>query len=219
MTILPRPSPWVWQSATKWPPPHAVVALVDGPIGEPISLDEGKLRAGLDWSDGDPRDALMMSFIKAARHKVEQDTGWALLTQTLDVWYDHVTPPVVLPEGCRPLQAVTSITSTDSQGIPHVLDPTQYLVDVVSGRIGLAPNGVWPTDLRGFQPWTIRVVAGWPSVELLQLEAPMLVQAVGLLTAHFATMGRDAVTVGLHLGATPFGYDDLIASYLTVRLE
>src|SRR5258705_9577128 len=65
--------------------PHAVSVLVTPPALEPLTLDQGKLRAGLDWVAGDPRDALMTGFIQAARSQVEQDTGLALLTQTRDV--------------------------------------------------------------------------------------------------------------------------------------
>jgi len=59
--------------------------LVIAPTEEPLTLDEAKLRAGLDWVAGDPRDALMTGFIAAARAKVEHDTGLALLTQTRNV--------------------------------------------------------------------------------------------------------------------------------------
>lgn len=187
---------------------------------EPLTLDQAKLRAGLDWVAGDPRDALMTGFIQAARSKVEQDTGLALLTQTRDVYYDAVQyRTVALPGQSRPLQAVVSISSTDTAGVVHVLDPTNYEVDLASGRIGLAVSGVWPTDLRYFQPWVIRIVSGWPSLEQLTADAPGLVHAVGLMTAHYATVGRDVAAVERVSGIeVPYGYDDAIAPYRLVSV-
>jgi hypothetical protein len=130
--------------------------LVDGPAFEPLTLEEAKLRAGLDWPAGDPRDALMDSFIKAARQKVEQDTGLALAEQTR-----------------------------------------------------LVPRGwSFPEATSG----TYLVVAGWPTAAALQAEAPLLVQAVGLLVAHLATLGRDLATLDEPF-VVPLGYEELIQPF------
>jgi len=60
-----------------------------------------------------------------------------------------------------------------------------------------------------------RIVAGWPDAATLKAEAPLLVHAVGLLVAHYATFGRDLITAE---GATvvPLGYSDAIQPH---RLE
>lgn len=184
---------------------------------EPLTLAQGKLRASLDWVDGDPRDALMTGFIAAARSKVEQDTGLALLLQTRDVLFDALPRqgPIILPSQSRPLQAVTSIASIDTSDVVHTLDPVNYVVDLASARVGLSLAGVWPTDLRPFQPWAIRIVSGWPSVAALQAAAPLLVHAVGLLTAHYATLGRDLASLD-PATEVPQGYADVISSYVPV---
>jgi uncharacterized phiE125 gp8 family phage protein len=198
--------------------PHAVSILVTPPALEPLTLEQGKLRAGLDWVAGDPRDDLMVGFIAAARSKVEQDTGLALLTQTRDVYLDSVQQrTIALPSQSRPLQDVTSIKSTDTSGAVNTLDPANYVVDLSSGRIGLAVAGVWPTDLRYFQPWVIRIVSGYVDVAALTAAAPGLVHAVGLMTAHYATVGRDIAAVERVSGIeVPFGYEDAIAPYKLV---
>jgi len=198
--------------------PHAVsVRVVDPlvPLVEPLTLAQGKLRAGLEWTAGDPRDDLMLGFISAARSKVEQDTGLALPLQTRDVFFDAISGVLTLPAQSTPLQSVTSLTYTDSAGVDHVVDPATYVVDLASGRLGLALGGAWPTDLRPFQPYVLRIVSGWPTVAALTAEAPLLVQAVGLLTAHYATLGRDLASPEA-LAAVPQGYDDLISSYVPV---
>jgi uncharacterized phiE125 gp8 family phage protein len=200
-----------------WPAPHARSVLVTAPVIEPLSLAQAKLRAGLDWADGDPRDQLALDFLAAARAKVEQDTGLALLTQTRDVYLDAIYgSTIVLPDQSRPLQSVTSIKSTDTAGIVQTLDPLNYVVDLASGRIGLAIGGAWPSDLRPFQPYVLRIVAGWTSAALLLAAAPLLVHAVGLMVAHYATVGRDATTVGTIITTTPYGYDDAISGYVPV---
>jgi len=179
---------------------------------EPLTLVEGKLRAGLEWVPGDARDALMAGFIAAARSKVEQDTGLALLTQTRDVYLDTLAPVVKLPSLSTPLQAVTALSSIDTAGGVNVLDPTNYVVDLAGGRIALAADGAWPSDLRPFQPWVIRIVSGWTSGALIP---PLLVHAVGLLTAHYATLGRDLASRD-PATEIPFGYSDAISSYVPV---
>lgn len=186
---------------------------------EPLTLAQGKLRANLDWVDGDPRDDLMTGFIAAARHKVEQDTGLALLTQTRDVYFDAMPrwrwrTPVELPAQSRPLQAVTSIKWVDTGDVLQTLDPNQYVIDLASARIGLSLSGIWPFDVRPFQPYVVRLRSGWPAVA--QIPAP-LVHAVGLLTAHYATVGRDIAAVERVSGIeVPFGYREAIEPYCLV---
>jgi hypothetical protein len=122
-----------------------------------------------------------------------------------------------LPSGSKPLQAVTSISSVDTAGVLQVLAPDQYVVDLASARIGLALAGAWPTDLRPFQPYVLRIVSGYPSVAALTAAEPMLVHLVGRLVAHYATLGRDLVTID-PVNDTPFGYEDDIAPYRPVTV-
>jgi uncharacterized phiE125 gp8 family phage protein len=187
---------------------------------EPLTLAQGKLRAGLDWAEGDVRDALMLGFIATARSKVESDTGLALLLKSFDVYYDALprdATPIALPY--RPVSAISSFTSIDSAGVVQTLDVSNYHLDPSSetplpARVALSLTGAWPTDLRSFQPYVLRIVAGWSSVALIP--AP-LVHAVGLLTAHYATLGRDLASLD-PAAEIPFGYADAIAPYQLVCL-
>jgi uncharacterized phiE125 gp8 family phage protein len=203
--------------------PHAISVCTVQPTEEPITLEQAKLRAGLSWTSGgspaDPRDDLMLSFIKAARSKVEHDTGLALITQTRDVYFDAVRGTViVLPWQCMPLQAVTSIETIDTAGAVHVMDPASYVVDGAGGRIALAQGASWPSNLRAFQPWTITLVAGWEDAATLAADAPALTHAVGLLTAHYATTGRDVVLEDRRVIETPQGYAQILEPYLPITL-
>jgi uncharacterized phiE125 gp8 family phage protein len=181
---------------------------------EPLTLAEVKLRAGLDWIDGDPRDALMRDFLAAARAYVEQRTDRALAEQTIDAWYDGVASGtiLVLPGRARPLQAVMAITSIDAAGGEHVLDPARYQVDAARGLVYLGDP--LPTDTRAYQPWRVTVTAGLPVAQM----PPGLVQCVGVLTAHEATAGRDVAALANGFAVVPFGFDLLIAPFEPVVL-
>jgi len=214
-----QPPFWA-RSWSQAPAPHAICVLVTPPVLEPLTLEQAKLRAGLDWVSPDTdRDALMLGFVAAARSEVERRTELALLTQTRDIYFDALPwdRPITLPARSRPLQSVTSFKSTDTAGAVNTLDPSQYVVDLASGRLGLALGGAWPTDLRPFQPYVLRIVAGYASVALLMAAEPVLVHLVGLLTAHFATLGRDLASIDPTTDV-PMGFEDLIASYLPVTV-
>lgn len=207
-----------WGTARRPGPFRARSVLVTPPAVEPLTLDQAKLRAGLDWAPGDPRDALMTGFIAAARAQVEQDTGIALIAQTRDVFLDAFPPHILtLPALSRPLQSVVSVKSTDTAGVINTMDPGTYIVDLPDARIGLPYGGYWPMDLRAVQPIEIRIIVGYADVAALTAAAPLLVHAVGLLTAHYATLGRDLASIDT-AEEVPQGYEAAIESYKPVTL-
>jgi len=110
-----------------------VNVLVVPPMLEPLTVEQAKLRAGLTWAPGDPRDAQLESFIRAARERVERDTGVALLTQTRDVYLTHLVANADFPAPCRPLQSVAPIDS------PDVVYPWAYRLVVGHTSIGDIP--------------------------------------------------------------------------------
>jgi hypothetical protein len=180
--------------STPWMMPQAVASvLVMRPTEEPLTLDEAKLRAGLDWVPGDPRDALMRGFIAAARAQVELDTGLALLTQTRKVT-TAASPYQPIPWQAWPVQSMTQ-TAT---GAP--VPPAAYNDFGAWSQIWI-PGGTWT------------VVAGWPTAADLLADAPLLVHAVGLLTAHYATIGRDLAFSERRVELVPMGYEEAIAPY------
>jgi uncharacterized phiE125 gp8 family phage protein len=146
-----------------------------------IALAEAKLHARMTAADT-TEDAAVASWTKAAQQQVETDTGLKLLTQTYDLVGDAFPAgrrPIVLPFG--PLQSVTSIKSYDSAtpSVLQTLPASDYIADVssVPGRIGLEAAATWPTDLREFQPVTVRVIVGYDALTKIP-EA--LLQAVRL---------------------------------------
>jgi uncharacterized phiE125 gp8 family phage protein len=182
---------------------------------EPLTLTQGKLWAGFEWVDGDPREALMQGFIAMARSQVQRDTGVVPLLATYDVFFDALSVVIELP--WRPVPSVTSLEWIDRAGARHTLDASDYTLDPgseapLAARVALSMTAEWPTDLRPFQPWVMRIMAGWPSVARIP---PWFVHAMGLLTAHYATLGRDLASLD-PAELVPYGYEDAIASYRLV---
>jgi len=187
------------------------------PVLEPLSLEQGQLRAGLAWpvGVGDPRDVLMRGFIQTARSQVEQATGIALLTQTHAVAIEACCSRwFALPR--RPVQSVVIEAVDPDTGIvtpwsasPFVLDPGS--VEPRPARLAYRGVGNWPSGLRA------TIVVGFDTVDDLQAAAPDLVHAVGLLTAHYATLGRDLASPD-PVTAIPGGYADAIAPYELVTI-
>lgn len=204
------PTPATTFVPAPWYLPPVVSALVIPPVDEPLTLEQGKLRAGLDWRAGDPRDELMLGFIAAARAKVELDTGLALLTQTraitftVGVSWANDSGVVPLPMQALPLQSLT--------------DPDGNPFPITSWRTGYAQRMATLQFLEGFQSGTWQAVAGWPTPEALRAEAPLLVQAVGMLVAHYATVARDLSIVGTIVATTPEGYRACVDPYCLVSL-
>lgn len=179
---------------------------VELPTEEPLTLEEAKIYAGLDWPAGDPREALMRGFVSAARVKVELDTGLALLTQTWDLFVEAVEGVVLLPAQATPLQSITEVTALGAPLGPAVLTPADVTPAAGGQAIQLT---AWPS---AWGPFVVRVVSGWPTPAVLLAEAPLLRHAVGLLTAHYATLGRDLASTA-PVTTVPLGYDEAIAPH------
>jgi uncharacterized phiE125 gp8 family phage protein len=185
-------------------------------LAEPLTLEEGKLRAGLDWAPGDARDALMENFIASARRQVENDTQLAIRLQMRDVFVDTLdyglgAPGPRWPGQSLPLWAVHSVSWADTAGTLQPVPASVYEVDLVSGRVGLAPGQTWPTGtMRSLSPWVLRIVAGYPSKAAIPAD---LIDAIGVLTAHKATVARDLAITGTIIATVPMGYEEIIASH------
>ena len=101
-----------------------------------------------------------------------------------DVYYAAVEPWAVVP---LPVQAL----------------PLQSIIPLSGDVVLVGPATLRVTATAAEGETAVRIVSGWPSVEDLQAEAPGLVHAVGLLTAHYATTGRDLAITGTIAQAGP----------------
>lgn len=148
------------------PPPGSLwptaSTLQSPPGSEPITLGEAKAHLKIDGSD---EDAYIATLITVARLHVEEAYGWALITQTWDVYYPG------FPAGLRemvitqpPLQSVTEVEYTLDDGTTAVLSASVYNVDAASspGRIVPKRDQEWPSDsLDTGNPVRVRCVVGF----------------------------------------------------------
>lgn len=144
----------------------AILRTVD-PASEPLSTAEVKTHLRIEFSDD---DTYLDALIKAARRYVEQFTRRSLITQTwrysLDAWPAPIIPAhlqtgtgVVLPY--PPLQSVTSVQYTDTEGSTQTF--SDYTVDTDSDPGWILPSygNAWPVTRNVMNAVRITYVAGY----------------------------------------------------------
>jgi len=202
-------------------PVHVGVQFLDtaAPV-EPITLDEAKAWLRVTIADADDilshlEDDVIARLISAARTSCETRTHRPIVAHVCDVFFDRLPPGGWITLPFAPVTAVTSVTITDVTGVPTVVDPTTYLVDLASEppRLGLPTFGLWqPVAMRAFQAVAIRLTLGYthPPEDLLQ--------AMRLLLGHYYE-NRVAVQPGVRNDAVmPLGVAELLAPYELVMV-
>lgn len=192
---------------------HFSLQVSSEPAVEPVSTAEAKAHMRVDVSDD---DTLIDAYIKAARIRLEEDTGRALITQTLVVKLDdfplYENTALLLPR--PPLQSVTSITYIDEDGVQQTWDSSKYIVDTGSepARITPAYDEVWPSARDQINAVTITYVAGYGDAAT---DVPSdLIQAVKMLAAHWYEH-REEVAIGVSVSSVPMAYKRLMQSRKT----
>ena len=188
------------------------LVLKTAPAAEPILPAEAKLHLRVDHDD---EDTYISALIKTARHDAETITRRALITQTwelvMDDWPENDWFEIPLP----PLQSVTSITYTDSDGAMHTLSAADYVVDTDSepGRVRLVDGASWPTvELRPLSAIRVTFVAGYGDAGAAVPEP--IRQAMYLLIGHYYE-NREAVinSTGANVQLLPLGVTTLLQTY------
>lgn len=180
--------------------------IVTQPSVEPLTTAEAKAHLRVDSST---EDTLIDAYVTAARAYYEQAVWRALVTQTwalrLEQWPEE---GIVLPK--PPLQSVTSVVYTDSDGTSHTMPSSDYLVYAQDpGRLWLGYSASWPTaTLRPGPSITITFVAGYG----LAAAVPVLdKQAIRLLLGHFYENREEVVAVpGISLAQLPMAVQSII---------
>jgi len=197
---------------------------VNPPILEELLLPDFKTDLRID---GTSEDALCVLMLAAARRYFEGRDGTlgrSFLTQTwdwtLDCWPGstvatqnwpypytpaYVAKPLLVP--LPPLQSVTSIKVRDSAGVVTTLDPSTYLVDIISepGRI-TSTAGWWSQVTPGLlSPITIRFVAGY-GMRVAQIPEPLRMALLATAGEMYTNRDTGATTV-------PPWVERLVASY------
>ena len=185
--------------------------LVTGPTQEPLTLENAKLYARIDYDDD---DKIIMELIKSARRWVEGQTHRALVTSTWDYTIDWNWPidqaglqRIRLPIG--PVASVTSITYQDGTSPDPTLAASQYTVarSDFHTRIVPAYNVEWPTTRCVAEAITVRFVAGQAVGDV----DPALLMAVTMMFGHLYER-RDAAAEKA-LAEIPFGIEALLSPW------
>lgn len=181
-----------------------------GPDVEPVSLADAKSHMRVTTTD---ENDLITALIVAARFHIEAATGRQMITASwewsLPCFPSHDTFAVPLP----PLQSVTHIKYTDSNGDEQTLADTVYDVDIVSrrGRIGLAYGQSWPSIRNDMNAVRITFVAGYGDAAS---DIPAnLIHAHKLLIEHLDRF-RGVVAEGRRVTSVPTGLANLIHPFI-----
>ena len=132
--------------------------VVTPPVLEPVTTAEVNAQLGIGGTD---HTARVQRLITLAREYVENYTGRALITQTWDHFLDEFPTKIILPRS--PLQTVTTLKYTDTDGTQQTLSSALYTVNTNadSGYIIPAYNEDWP-DIRYVPDAVeIRIVCGY----------------------------------------------------------
>lgn len=191
--------------------------VVTPPAVEPVTVDDAKQQCRIDAPD---EDNLIAGYIVAARQYIESASGWAMMTQTLELGLRGFPEEdrIYLPR--PPLQSVTSVLYTDVSQTTYTLPPTTgYLVDQYSepAQIVLPFGQVWPSlILSTARPLVVQFIAGYTSAPLVPNP---LKQAILMLVSHWYE-NREAVVVG-HTSTIatelPMAVKSLLAPYTNFR--
>ena len=165
------------------------------PAIEPVMLGHAKRHARIDH---DIEDALLATFIAAARQHGEHLTGRQFVEAEFELLLEAFPQgkgPIALPR--PPLQAVTAVAYVDLDGEEQTLAASHYHVDT-AGQIGAiypAEASPWPAT-RG-QPGAVavRFRTGWPVVNGAAttpeaIQAWMLARVTGLYEQREAFAAR-----------------------------
>ena len=183
---------------------------------EPLELEEIKTYLNLDPENAD-QNGDVEAWRKAARQKLERDTGIALLPQTWNIYIDQFPSyrqPLFLP--IWPILEVLSFSYVTRDGAETnlIASPSTYLelFGPRPARLALAEGSTWPTDARRNAPGTLTVRAGFANAAAIPGD---LLMAMKKLIGDFATFRESAMAIpGQVVQSTPFGYADLIGPWV-----
>ena len=200
---------------------HFAIEISTAPATEPLTLVEMRAHARLTSTGSPathPEDDLLQDKFKAARESVEDDTGRALITQTVKQYLDHWPWDGVIRLMRNPVQLTSPetvvVTYKDQAGDTQTWGTSNYIVDYksVPARITLEINKSFPT-LRGLpNDVIITFPAGYGAAGTVPFR---LKAATALLGAHlYENRESTAGTFGGgDIKVVPMGYDNLIFRY------
>lgn len=180
---------------------------------EPVSVDELVQHSRIS---GTADNAWLAVAIKAARHKVEEEIGRALLTQTWTAYLDGFPCGEIRLPRPRAL-AITSVKYIDTNGAQQTLASSVYQLDARSepSRFGLAYAQSWPSTRDQMNAVEIAYTCGYGA----QPEhVPAAIRhAIMMIVAHLYEHRETVNDFQLH--EIPMGAGWLLDPYRVVCFE
>ncbi len=195
--------------------------LITAPAYEPLTVEIVKLHCRID---GDARDALVTTWIQAAREYAETFTGRQLVGATWEQTLNFFPGGRMIPLPRAPLRSVTSVKYTDENGTEQTLSSSAYSVWAPAGPraqpggLTLAYDETWPTTRVVEGAVRVRYLAGYTAADVANAAAAMVLvpaairQAMLLLCAELSERPAAAIQ-GTIIGTVPFGVDELLWPY------
>ena len=218
----------------------ARLRLVTDAASEPLSVSDALAYARIDDTG---ESTAVTQLIKAARRRVEQETGLALMTQTWTAvfdrwpgneqnglatpWWDGVrdgpittllAQSAVLEIPKRPFQAVTNFQLRDAYGTMTTVDSSIYQTEQSDyrGRIIRKLGAVWPIVIMAPSSGIeITFTAGFDASPYSGVPDD-LVFAMKILVKHWYD-SRDLLNQGRAI-PTPHLLEDVLGSWRNMRL-
>jgi uncharacterized phiE125 gp8 family phage protein len=183
------------------------LSLAVAPTVDPVTLADARAHCRIDDSES---DAMLATYILAARQYIEAWTGRVLITQRWDLKLDSFPSRIVIPN--PPLSSVVSITYVDTAGATQTLAANQYQVGKgdLFGFIDRAYGVSWPATRDQADAVTVRFEAGY-GTNPGDVPEPLRL-AILLLVGHW---NENRETVGNITTELPFTVAALLQPYRT----
>ena len=134
--------------------------VITQPTTYPLTLAETKEFLRVDHN---VEDSVVLSLIAAEVARVEAETGRAIMSQTVEQYFDCWPNSRVIELDITPASSITSVKYLDASGSETTFNSTNYTADLLSikPRVVLNTSSAWPS--HGSFPNAIRVryVAGY----------------------------------------------------------
>lgn len=161
------------------------LTLVAAPELQPVSLELAKAHLRIDST---AEDIVVQGMIDAATQMVDGpdgNFGLALLTQTWDLWLGEFPCGSVIELPLRPVQTITYLQYTDSDGVLQTVDTDDYVLDSKSMPPLIVPayGASWEATQDIRNAVNVRFVAGFG--DAVKDVPQRIIQAILLTVGHW----------------------------------
>lgn len=181
--------------------------IITAPAQEPLTLEEVKTHLRIH-PDIDDEDALITSYIKAARTYCEGYQNRAYFTQTMKLLIDRLEDEIIIPR--PPLQSVTQIQYQKNDGSLIEYDNSNYIVDNNGdyGIVYLAEeyDDLGSIDLAPVNAIQITFIAGYDETD----DIPQTIKQAMLLLIGNWYENREQAIIGHQVNELPFAVKSLL---------